>query len=735
LQPPGLNDFIRGQPPYTTTSITTAYSTALPQEEAANGVQSHWNPYDNNSKFDENYKGRDQDRQANGAVGMDGEWRQFRSPRSLRIGGSEQIARGMDCHKWTGISAAYNGPIYHSRFQTNAEGVPFEHRHPTQSLPDKLQPQPFLHIQKAHHPTKTTNEVLVSPQNSATPICTSENASSASRTQQRTLAPSNQQAIQTCHQASATPIPHRPYTEEDFYGIRKGGRLMEDKKTWDVLTEINHHPAFNRVYNRPALPPNPNPKSTNSTGISNFKWYGDLVKALDATDRRLLQEFIVVSKHYASTGQLPPQPSTSQAINVESENEEDNGVHSLDYIGNHQASDSRKRSREQELDLANQPGRSQKRLRANENLQTSSREWKFSSMEEADAYLTSHGYSTVLEIANKYLLSQGHPLVCIKRTADATLADSSSRLRGNGNLTGFQHYEQQPSKASCPSSEAHGAHKSHNSSSPASVAGFAGVDVSDSSEVQPNRRGKFNADADGDNNNRDSAEMESPLAKKSRTSSVMTMMQATQQATPPRRGSTPPKRHRQPHNKQASLRAHLDGPPEVSITEKLDVYGGSVSQLDSGYQYPDPGFEGVCSERLHASVTQRNTDQVHSAMTIKNPNLSEFKAFPAKAFGQTQVQESTYQFFEEGNVYGTFENLDFEVQNIGLNSQQNRNAGRSDFDFESLEIFLEKQKQAHDSNIGFQNFMSSLQSCGDARGSEFDSEILDHFLPNQEYGE
>ena len=40
---------------------------------------------------------------------------------------------------------------------------------------------------------------------------------------------------------------------------------MEDKKTWDVLTEINHHPAFNRVYNRPALPPNPNPKSTNST--------------------------------------------------------------------------------------------------------------------------------------------------------------------------------------------------------------------------------------------------------------------------------------------------------------------------------------------------------------------------------------------------------------------------------------------------------------------------------------
>jgi hypothetical protein len=185
--------------------------------------------------------------------------------------------------------------------------------------------------------------------------------------------------------------------------------------------------------------------------------------------------------------------------------------------------------------------------------------------------------------------------------------------------------------------------------------------------------------------------MGSPLAKKSRKSGVITKMQATQQATPPRRRSNPqPKRHRQPHNKQASFMTHPDGLAEVSITEKLDVDGGSVSQLDSGYQYPDPGFEGVCSERLHASVTQRNTDQVHSAMTFKNPNLSEFKAFPAKTFGQTQVQESTYQFSEEGNIYGTFENLDFEVQNIGLNSQQNRNAGRSDFDFENLDVFLEK---------------------------------------------
>jgi hypothetical protein len=172
-------------------------------------------------------------------------------------------------------------------------------------------------------------------------------------------------------------------------------------------------------------------------------------------------------------------------------------VHSLNYIGNHQASDSRKRSREHEQGHANQPGRAQKRLQANENLQSSSREWKFSSKEEADAYLTSHGHSTILEIANKYLLSRRHPLICIKRTADAPLADTSSRLRGNGNLTGFQNYEQHPSKASSPSSGAHGAHRSHKFSSPASVAGFAGVDVSDSSEVQPNRRGKCKADADG----------------------------------------------------------------------------------------------------------------------------------------------------------------------------------------------------------------------------------------------
>ncbi len=87
---------------------------------------------------------------------------------------------------------------------------------------------------------------------------------------------------------------------------------MDCKKTWDVLTEINYHPAFNRFHDRLPLPPDPNTKTTkNPAGISNFKCYGDLVKGLDATDRRLLQEFIVVSKHYASTGQLPPQPSTS----------------------------------------------------------------------------------------------------------------------------------------------------------------------------------------------------------------------------------------------------------------------------------------------------------------------------------------------------------------------------------------------------------------------------------------
>ena len=119
---------------------------------------------------------------------------------------------------------------------------------------------------------------------------------------------------------------------------------------------------------------------------------------------------------------------------------------------------------------------------------------------------------------------------------------------------------------------------------------------------------------------------------------------------------------------------------------------------------------------------------------MENPSFSNIQAFPANTFGQTQVQETTSRFSEEGNVCGTFENLNFDVPDIEFNSQQNKNAGHSDFDFESLDLF-EKQKQAHDSNIDFQNLMSSFQSCGNARGSEFDFEILDHFLPNQEYGE
>lgn len=170
---------------------------------------------------------------------------------------------------------------------------------------------------------------------------------------------------------------------------------------------------------------------------------------------RLLQEFIVVSSHYASTGQLPSQLSTSQAtVNDESNSEEDNGMHSLNHIGNRQAPNSMKRRRGQEQDNANQPGRSQKLLRTNESLQSSSREWKFSSMEQAGAYLTSHGHSTILGIANKYLLSQRHPLICIERTAGATSPANVSRLTSNDNLTRFRQYEQQPSKARSPSSGA-----------------------------------------------------------------------------------------------------------------------------------------------------------------------------------------------------------------------------------------------------------------------------------------
>jgi hypothetical protein len=286
---------------------------------------------------------------------------------------------------------------------------------------------------------------------SATTISTSKNASSASQTRHRTLALSNQQASQTCQQITLQTSPHRPFTEEDLFGIRRGGRLMDEKKTWNILTEINDHPAFNRVYNRPPLPPNPNPKTENSTGISNFKWYSNLVKALDATDERLLQKFIVVSKHYASTGQLLSQPNTFQAtVDGESDSEEQSKVDSFTYIGPSQASKSRKRSCEQEENNANQPERPQKRLRASESMWSSSREWKFSSMAEADAYLTNHGHSTILEIANKYLLSQGHPLICIERTAGAGLPDSDSHLPSTGNTNVVQQYGQQISNASIP---------------------------------------------------------------------------------------------------------------------------------------------------------------------------------------------------------------------------------------------------------------------------------------------
>jgi hypothetical protein len=177
LRPPGLTDFLRGQTSdaissNATASVSTVYSTNLLGQMADNDFWSPWKPYDNLTKIDNtymgNYNGGDH-RDANGAVGMDGEWHQFHPTQSLRLERTPPTARGLDSQEHIGILAAYTGPIYHSHPQTTAEGMPFENRQPTQFVPNNLQLQPFLHAPREHQPTKTTNEALASPQTSATP--------------------------------------------------------------------------------------------------------------------------------------------------------------------------------------------------------------------------------------------------------------------------------------------------------------------------------------------------------------------------------------------------------------------------------------------------------------------------------------------------------------------------------------------------------------------------------------
>lgn len=222
--------------------------------------------------------------------------------------------------------------------------------------------------------------------------------------------------------------------------------------------------------------------------------------------------------------------------------------------------------------------------------------------------------------------------------------------------------------------------------------------------------------------------MGTSLAKKSRERDVITKMPATQQATPPRKGSTQSKIQSQPHNKQAGFGTHPEGPPEISITEQLDIGGRSVPRLDSGYQSPGAGFEGICYDRLEPSSSPRNTDQVHSATTLEDSNLSGFQAFPANS-EQGLVQESTNHFFEEGHVGDPFENLDFGGTGFEFNSQHNGYSGHSEFDFASLDLFLQSRKRAHDSDIESQNVESTLPNDGKSRSSPFDFESRDQFFP------
>jgi hypothetical protein len=145
LPPPGVNDFLRGQTPIPTVSISMPRSTHVAQEKARNGLHSPWTPYDNNFEIDNTFVGNNnethQDSNAKGAVGMDGEWHQFRPSQSLQIGKVPRTARGMNSQDETEISASYTGPIHRSHSQVNAEGGPFEHQLPTQLLLGNLQLQ------------------------------------------------------------------------------------------------------------------------------------------------------------------------------------------------------------------------------------------------------------------------------------------------------------------------------------------------------------------------------------------------------------------------------------------------------------------------------------------------------------------------------------------------------------------------------------------------------------------
>ena len=694
---PDIDYFVDAHPIHqSATTLGVGHAADAPQSSASSSFLSggQWTQMNNNygPTYGEagSYSGEKEGENSNGYYrGMDNRWHQSFPPQDLQTG-RRTILPGTD---HTGVK----------------EGSPLEYLHPANvHIPQQFQ-QPHLHTTN----TQTTFGISQGPTASSYKTGSrSSHAKSPSRASRLAseVATSPSQQVTPTSQSDSGLYSNRPFTDEDFLPpIRKGGKLMEDRVTWNMEAKKNHYDCWARYHGRPALP-----KAVEG-GLSDFKIRSKAIEALNEADQQSLQDFINAAKYFAVTGN-PNRPDNDQAANgLGSEDEAESEMEPVNRPGTYRVIAPKKRSREETRESEDAPENRRKRTKPRSTVrqgnsypesQPSTKnpqgQMSFSDMEAANQWLANLGQPSILEAANTYLANRGLPSIIIENPRSMDLSYLGYPYVNIGS--------QRDSFATFPAGVNH-----HSAGVPGS--GHRGT----SRLSVPHKR---KADTDSEDQG-DAAHMTESHAKKSCTDNLgLTNMLDSNQAAPQRQ-QPQLKRRRGPQKQDSIPKLHTKGQRQnYPVTERSSPrYAGAETaspniyrrgaSVASGYRCTISGNANDVNDTSQYGPITPN--QIQFPDLIPNQNLFPNSAPPSSHGRQSLLENSqthqsaneglageghqNYQAFDSnflGVQHGNHGDLDFNPTSVGQDNL-------ADFDFGSSSLPDAMPAPQHNENANGNN--------------------------------
>jgi hypothetical protein len=605
------------------------------------------------------HSGENEGENSNGYYrGMDNRWHQSFPPQDLQTG-RRTILPGTD---HTGVK----------------EGSLLEYLHPAHvQIPQQFQ-QPHPHTTSKRTTFGISQGPTASSYRTDSRSGHAKSPSRSSRLASEVATSPNQQVTPTS-QSDSGLYSNRPFTEEDFLPpIRKGGKLMEDRVTWNMEAKKNHYDCWARYHGRPALP-----KAVEG-GLSDFKIRSKAIEALNEADQQSLQDFINAAKYFAVTG-IPNRPSNHQAaIGLGSEDEEESEMEPVSRPGTYRVIAPKKRSRGETRESEDAPVNSRKRTKpmstirqGNSHLEPQSStknpqgQMSFPDMEAANKWLASLGQPSILEAANTYLANRGLPSVMIENPRPMDLSYLGYPYVNIGS--------QRDSLAPFPA----GVNRH--------LAGVPGSGHRESSRLSEPHKRKPDTDSEDQGN---AANMTGSRAKKPCTDNLgLTNMLGSKQAAPQRQ-QPQLKRRRDTQKRDAIPTVHTKAQRQNSpVTERSSPrYAGAETASPNIYQ------RGASIDSRHRSILSGvandvndiseygpfTPNQIQFPDLIPNQNLFPTSAPPSSHGRQSLLENNqTHQSANEGLAGEGHENYQaFDSNSLGV---EHGNHGNLEFNPTSVE--------------------------------------------------